>query len=83
MQYSIKDWINHLKKCYDGHKVELDHKDCLELAEILEKLTQADIPCFICKNNLWYLNLNGEYILCPRCDILRIKMEIYENAGNK
>ena len=28
-------WIEHLEKCYDNHSVDLDHKDCLEIANML------------------------------------------------
>ena len=36
IKWNKQDWINHLKKCYNQHYVELDHKDCLEIAELLE-----------------------------------------------
>lgn len=36
-------------------------------------MTQSqENKCSICQGQIYYLNCNGEYLLCPRCDILRL-----------
>jgi len=36
------------------------------------------MTCLLCEDRLWYLNVNGEWILCPRCDVLRLAKDIKE-----
>lgn len=36
--WTLDMWVKHLTKCYNEHYADLDHKDCLELAELLTEL---------------------------------------------
>ena len=30
--------------------------------------------CYICENKYWYMDLNGQWIICPRCDAINASM---------
>ena len=30
------------------------------------------MSCNLCGDELYYMNANGDWILCPRCDIIRL-----------
>lgn len=35
-----------------------------------------DKTCFMCEGRYWYMNISGEWCLCPRRDALRIASSI-------
>jgi len=34
--------------------------------------------CFICDDKSWYIDMNGQWIMCPRCDLLNQARSVME-----
>lgn len=42
------------------------------------ELKSAMDNCPLCKGNLHYYDINGQYVLCPQCDVLNVTRRILE-----
>ena len=38
--------------------------------------------CFMCDGKYYYCNMNGEWCLCPRCDVLRLAKLLKDVKGD-
>ena len=59
----IQEWIVDLLAMYEKHSVELDHKDCGELAELLSNLSKSQTEQIkeLRKRNPYNPNKDKEY----------------------
>ena len=63
--YTVIDWIKYLKKCYEEQSVEIDYKNCLEIAYMLENQHKKLIECM--KHDCWLDNQETDEDICLEC----------------